>query len=610
MALSNPTRTLAIRSLGAGLNVAVEPLAAAADETTAERNMDHTGVGARTKRYGTESYADIYASGGRVRGQTVFRLANGTALHIAAFDDGIDVDLCKEISGVWTSFATGLTTGLEVHFTQALVPAATPSDSGTGTEAAAGKFTIYDSTKAWTDNQYRGYFLKITNGAGVGQVRLIAANNATTLKLSEPFEDDQTSSANSNYEISAAESILIYGNGTDATSRYNATDTPTGITGAAVGSVLAYWQERLLVAVGNTINFSAHYAASGTSDFNVVGIARSTTDAPITALIPHPTENVLLVFTAQDVRKGYFETVGTQAVFKLSDPIDNYGTAAARTVCIAGNDVIYLSEAGVRILGQQAEFTGLRVDDQVSTTIAPLISQIVDTSACAAVYSDQRYYLACQLDSTSSTNDTILVLDMRYPSQNSPRGAWKRWDGISATTLAEYSDRVHYGLANNGRVLRQCDSTSASPYADLTTAISGTLTTKSFDLGEPFIEKYFQYLDLQLKNLTGTLTITITVEDQDSRTVDNFDLSVGVNLPTGEIGTSELGFGLYGTGESGDSSYALANYIQERLGLAIDGHRIKFTFTNSRLNENFTLTSATCLYKLLGVGRQALDHIV
>ncbi len=602
MPLSRPTRPLEIRSLGAGLNLAVEALAARSDETTAERNMEHSGPYARTKRYGTEAYADIYTSGGCVRGQYVWQRSDGTAQHIAAFDTGTQVDLCKEINGVWTAFATGLTTGTDVGFTSAIVPVETPIDSGTATSSTSS--SLVDTGKTWTTDQYRGYFLKLTSGQGAGQIRLIATNATTSLKISEPWETTPTSTTT--YEILATEDILIYGNGVENTSRYNGTAAPTAISGAPRSNVLTYWQERLFIAVNDTISYSAEYA-NYTANLNVAEIARSMTASPITSLYPHPTESTLLVFTTQDVRRTSFTTISSKPVLTLSDPIDNYGAVSARTICTAGNDVIYLSSAGVRIYGQQAQYTGLRVDDQVSTNIAPLIAQIVNPTATAAVYADQRYYLACQLDSTSTANDTVLVLDTRYPSTRSPRGAWKHWDGISAATLTEYADRVHYGLASDGRVIRQCTADSVVPYADLaTTAIASSITTKSFDLKDPFTEKYFQYLDLQLRNLSGALTITIDVEDQTGRTIESFDLSVGVNLSNGSIGTFELGFGLYGTGESG-STIALADYVQERLGLAIDGHRIRFSFANSGLGENFTLTAVTCWYKYHSSGRQALD---
>jgi hypothetical protein len=53
------------------------------------------------------------------------------------------------------------------------------ADSGVPTAVAAGSIT--DTTKAWTINQWVGYQVRITHGVGVGQVRKILYNDATSI---------------------------------------------------------------------------------------------------------------------------------------------------------------------------------------------------------------------------------------------------------------------------------------------------------------------------------------------------------------------------------------------------------------------------------------------
>ena len=50
---------------------------------------------------------------------------------------------------------------------------------------ALGGITLTDSTKAWNFNQWVGYQVRITYGAGVGQVRKILSNTATVLTLAD-----------------------------------------------------------------------------------------------------------------------------------------------------------------------------------------------------------------------------------------------------------------------------------------------------------------------------------------------------------------------------------------------------------------------------------------
>jgi hypothetical protein len=600
-ALTRPTRALKVPDLGGGLNRAAETIDVRDNETTDELNMDHTGPTSRTKRYGTESYANIFDATGKTVGQFVFTKRDGTKLHIAAFDNGTEVKICSEVANAWVAFKAGLTTGKPVNFAEALIPGA---EAVSGTPSAVTTNTLTDSTKTWTENQYRGYFVEITSGTGVGQIRLISGNSTNKLTLSEDWKTQPTTS--SAYKIKAVDTILVYGNGTDPTGYWSGTGTPTDIAGAPEGSILAVWKGRLYIADGTTIYFSSPYSVIDWKVDNTAGFIINPTTSPLTGLLGHPSEEILLIFTAEDVRRGYFD--GSQ-IFVISDPVDCEGAVSYRTICKTNNDVIYLSKTGVRMYGQQAQYTGLRVDDTVSTAIEPVIKQIVNAENAAAVVNNQRYYLACQLTPGTGGNDTLLVLDLRYASRSNPRGVWKYWDGIKAATLTDFNDRLHFGLTSAARVTRQCDEHSTAPFEDIGQPIDAYLETKAFDLGEPFVEKYFQYLDFVVRNLVGTLTIGVTVEDQDNQSVEEFEISVGSSLPDGSFATSEFGAALFGSGEYGDESYSVSEYLRERLELVADGHTIKFKFSNANRGETFTLISFTCWLKFYGVGRQAISHI-
>ena len=65
-------------------------------------------------------------------------------------------------------------------------------DSGTCT-AGSNATTVEDTTRAWGTNQWVNYQVRITEGVGCGQVRLITANNATTLTIAAGATLDDTS---------------------------------------------------------------------------------------------------------------------------------------------------------------------------------------------------------------------------------------------------------------------------------------------------------------------------------------------------------------------------------------------------------------------------------
>lgn len=59
-------------------------------------------------------------------------------------------------------------------------------DYGTATSGAA--TTITDTNKAWTQDQWRGYNLRLMDGTGAGQDRMIVTNNNTTLTIGAGFD--------------------------------------------------------------------------------------------------------------------------------------------------------------------------------------------------------------------------------------------------------------------------------------------------------------------------------------------------------------------------------------------------------------------------------------
>jgi len=81
-------------------------------------------------------------------------------------------------------------------------------DSGTATSGA--DTTITDTSKAWTASQWVGYQVRITGGTGIGQIRVITANNATSLTVASMNPDPDSTST---YVIEADENaIYLLGN--------------------------------------------------------------------------------------------------------------------------------------------------------------------------------------------------------------------------------------------------------------------------------------------------------------------------------------------------------------------------------------------------------------
>lgn len=80
------------------------------------------------------------------------------------------------------------------------------SDTGTSTGGGT-RLQLIDTSKAWTTNQFTNYFVEITGGTGVGQVRRISSNTATTLTLDSSGVWNIKPDATSTYAIYASRAI-------------------------------------------------------------------------------------------------------------------------------------------------------------------------------------------------------------------------------------------------------------------------------------------------------------------------------------------------------------------------------------------------------------------
>lgn len=108
----------------------------------------------------------------------------------------------------------------------------TVTDADIGTDT-----TIGLTTKSWTADQWINYQMRITGGTGIGQIRRITDNDATTLTVSSMNPDPD---ATSDFVIEGDEnSILLLGNGAVTMYKYSisgnswATVSPTTARGGA-----------------------------------------------------------------------------------------------------------------------------------------------------------------------------------------------------------------------------------------------------------------------------------------------------------------------------------------------------------------------------------------
>jgi len=176
---------------------------------------------------------------GAVANNDTFRLTTGTFfVFMPGTLSATSFKKYDVATGVWTACSvTGLpaTWGTDGRMVATNIVGVS-YDSGTASSGSA--TTLVDSTKAWTADQWINYQVRITGGTGIGQIRTITDNNATTLT----FASGATIDATSTYVIEGDENaIYLIGNNAVTMYKYSisgnswATIAPTTARGAAPG---------------------------------------------------------------------------------------------------------------------------------------------------------------------------------------------------------------------------------------------------------------------------------------------------------------------------------------------------------------------------------------
>lgn len=109
-------------------------------------------------------------------GSLWFFNAGTTAVGFSVYDLATNAWTARSVTGLPTAFGTS---GQLVSTLGSAVSFATGTSTGSNTTT-----TLNNTGKAWLTNQWANYQVRITDGTGIGQIRMIASNTATALTVS------------------------------------------------------------------------------------------------------------------------------------------------------------------------------------------------------------------------------------------------------------------------------------------------------------------------------------------------------------------------------------------------------------------------------------------
>jgi hypothetical protein len=217
---------------------------------------------------------------------TQFQVYSGSLWFFNAGTTAVGFSVYDLATNAWTARSvTGLPTawGTDAQLISTMGSAAVFA-SGTATAGAA--TTITNSAKAWGTNMWANYQVRITEGTGKGQIRVISSNTGTVLTVSASWA--VTPDATSVYSIEGNDDqFFLLGNASANVYKYLAstntwsTLSPTAARGAASNGVTASWidsvelwnNETLVPSYSTTL-----YRQNGRYIYSFRGGATSTLD--------------------------------------------------------------------------------------------------------------------------------------------------------------------------------------------------------------------------------------------------------------------------------------------------------------------------------------------
>ena len=272
----------------------------------------------------------------------------------------------------------------------------------------------------------------------------------------------------------------------------------------------------------------------GTSGFlNIAAVLPNNVDT-IVGLASH--NDFLIIFCERNIviYSGADNPIGD---FQLADVIAGVGCVARDSIQNTGNDLIFLSDTGVRSLGRLLQEKSLPMRDLTKNVRDDLIKDLLqervnsgDLSKVKSIYSEVNAFYLLSFPSTS----TVYCLDMRQPLEDGSARV-TQWYEYEAKAFVRRRDReILIGKTNGiGRYYGYTDN------------------------GEAYRLRYFShYLDLQspttLKILKQISATVIGGSNQSFVIKSSFDYSTASRsypFTIADRGVSEYGLAEYGVSE-------------------------------------------------------------
>lgn len=270
----------------------------------------------------------------------------------------------------------------------------------------------------------------------------------------------------------------------------------------------------------------------------------------------------------------------------------SHGCIAPRSVVPVENDIYFLSRHGIFSLGYESgfNFDVLRTSE-ISVKIRPYFRNLTisQLKSAVAAYNDNKYIIAFP------GRDEMMVFDRE-------RLAWTGPWSIDSTvfeTWYDSTDDQQLLFAKEGGVL--VDKLDEDLPDDKGVAIPTTLRTRNEDFGDWSLFKNIRDIFVQLRNVTGTVSVSVRIEARNGTVVTQKSFNITSVAGNTGWGSYLWGGALWGdTSASSGSSEAIFTIRWSRLNKV--GRTMQLTFKTTVINADYELVGVRTDAKPLSKG--------
>jgi len=256
------------------------------------------------------------------------------------------------------------------------------------------------------------------------------------------------------------------------------------------------------------------------------------------------------------------------------------GCSNPDTIQIVENDIFYFGRKGLYVVGYEPNFLSIIRTNEISARIRPYILQLNDSdfTSCCSMYVNNKYLLSFP------DRQEMVVYDRE---RGCFAGIWKLPFGV--TKMRKYVDGSGTEKWVIGTTTNQVYTFETSVNSDNGTTITKTIRTNKDALGVWNELKIFKLFFCLLRNITGTVTVSLLMEDRSGATTTIKTFNIVGAAVSGKAGWGANMWGAKQWGETQGGVVSGTDEFPRFSQLYKQGRLMQIEVTSNVANSQFEL---------------------